>query len=168
MSAYVSIRQHTSTYVSFTLITPIISAIIPVAAFISRGIRPHTSSFVSIRSQTSAYISIRSHTSANLLAHPTPRPLAASLFLALVKLLSEGLQLLLCNRYKRLPHTSAYVSLRQHTSVKAAAVSLQLLQTPSTPTCVSTCTFVPVSKYFCTSNASVCLHFLCLHQHALH
>ncbi len=49
MSAYVSIRQHTSAYVS-------------MSAYVS--IRQHTSAYVSIHPHTSAYVSIRQHTSA--------------------------------------------------------------------------------------------------------
>jgi hypothetical protein len=52
-SAYVSIRQHTSAYVSIRQHT---------SAYVS--IRQHTSAYVSIRQHTSAYVSIRQHTSA--------------------------------------------------------------------------------------------------------
>jgi hypothetical protein len=53
MSAYVSIRQHSSAYVSIRQHT---------SAYVS--IRQHSSAFVSIRQHTSAYVSIRQHTSA--------------------------------------------------------------------------------------------------------
>jgi hypothetical protein len=49
-------------------------------------------------------------------------------------------------------HTSAYVSIRQHTS---AYVSIWRPRTAGSASCsaVSVCTFVLVSKYFCTSKA---------------
>jgi hypothetical protein len=53
MSAYVSIRQHTSAYVSMSQHS---------SAFVS--IRQHSSAQVRTRQHTSAYVSIRQHTSA--------------------------------------------------------------------------------------------------------
>jgi hypothetical protein len=57
---YVSIRQHTSAYVS--RIRQHTSADLTLAADLS--IRQHTSAYVSIRQHTSAYVSMRQHTSA--------------------------------------------------------------------------------------------------------
>ncbi len=53
-SAYVSIRQHTSAYVSICL--PLLYCPVTDTLF---SIRQHTSAYVSIRQHTSAYVSIR-------------------------------------------------------------------------------------------------------------
>jgi hypothetical protein len=70
MSAYVSIRQHTSLYVS---IRDAVGGGGGGLGAVQRGdevelvsIRQHTSAYVSIRQHTSAYVSIRQHTSAYL------------------------------------------------------------------------------------------------------
>ncbi len=56
---YVSMRQHTSAYVSIRR-----TSHKTCTPFASASIRPHTSAYVSIRQHTSAYVSIRQHTSA--------------------------------------------------------------------------------------------------------
>jgi hypothetical protein len=86
-AANVSIRQHTSAYVS-----------IPCAAYVS--IRLHTSAYVSIRQHTSAYVA--QHTSAYVSIRAPP---ALPCCCAQETRGAEGSQ-----------HTSAYVSIRQHTS----------------------------------------------------
>jgi hypothetical protein len=73
LSAYVSIRQHTSAYVSVRQRTSApqsrsvsirqdVSMRQHASAYVS--MRQHTSAYVSIRQHTSAYVSIRQHTSA--------------------------------------------------------------------------------------------------------
>jgi hypothetical protein len=86
MSAYVSIRQHTSAYVRqywHSVVLPTYASIRNLLRQTSEyvSIRKHTSAYVSIRQHTSAYVSIRQHTSAYV---------------------------------SILHHTSAYVSIRQY------------------------------------------------------
>jgi hypothetical protein len=59
-SVYVSIRPHTSAYVSIALCGSGSTALHHTSAYVS--IRQHTSAYVSIRQHTSAYVSIRQHT----------------------------------------------------------------------------------------------------------
>jgi hypothetical protein len=87
--AYVSIRQHTSAYVSIRHI--LASTSTPVYA--NRWCTEHTSAHVSTRQHTSAYVSIRQPTSADV----------------------SRRQHTSADVSKR-QHTSAYVSIRQHTS----------------------------------------------------
>jgi hypothetical protein len=61
MSAYASIRQHTSAYVSIRQHT---SAYLKTATRRDTASRINASAYVSIRQHTSAYVSIRQHTSA--------------------------------------------------------------------------------------------------------
>jgi hypothetical protein len=125
--AYVSIRQHTSAYVSIR--QPSLLHIASPTAFFTTckdvSIRQHTSAYVSIRQRcpssllhtasataffttcgdqhTSAYVSIRQHTSLLHIA-------SATAFLLPVK----------TSAYASIrQHTSAYVSIRQHTSASA-------------------------------------------------
>jgi hypothetical protein len=90
-SAYVSIRQHTSAYAVLSRPRPVRFRL---GAEEGGRIRQHTSAYVSIRQHTSAYVSIR-------------RDHAPSAF-ALERRREDK---------KKRGNTSAYVSIRQHTSV---------------------------------------------------
>ncbi len=125
-SAYVSIRQHTSAYVSIRHLR---------ASAPTCSIRQHTSAYVSIRQHTSAYVtcvqvlqpsayvSIRQHTSAYVTCVQVLQP---SAYVSIRQ------------------HTSAYVSIRQHTSayvsirhLRSSAPALSLCSLPPSPAAVA-------------------------------
>ena len=114
-SKYVSIRQHTSAYVQIRQHMP---------AYLR--IRQQTSAYVSIRQHTSAYVSIRRYTHlgevrlllfsfrgvfAHVLSFSSP-PSSLSLKTRTLRQLSSWLHV----PHRHDLHTSAYVSIRQHTS----------------------------------------------------
>jgi hypothetical protein len=120
VSAYVSIRQHTSEYVSIRQHTAAyVSIRHDTAAHVS--IRQHTSAHVSTRQHASAYVSIRQHTSAYvsiracaydrdaIFSHNPQQPREHLFACAYCCKPPERLR-----RIRQ--HTSAYVSTRQHTS----------------------------------------------------
>jgi hypothetical protein len=114
-SAYVSIRQHKSAYVSFLpgRCRRVCRAHAPRAR---AGTRPmHTSACVSIRQHTSAYVSIRQHTPR---AQEPVRALVVQYLSLVVKYLSQPSSRISEEYAAHTPcaHTSAYVSIRQHTS----------------------------------------------------
>ncbi len=127
-SAYVSIRQHTSAYVSICQHT---SAYVSKRHLQELSIRQHTSAYVSIRQHTSAYVSIRHlkelsgletalHNHLHTLPPPLPvipprhpGPLSPVEDVRAVRLGQHAHCPHLC-----LPHTSAYVSIRQHTAAQ--------------------------------------------------
>jgi predicted metal-dependent hydrolase len=103
--AYVSIRQHTSAYVAGDPHVERLALVANLsAAYVS--IRQHTSAYVSIRQHTSAYVSITAVELYENVANHARREYAAAH--DVVPLLRP----LLPNSV----HTSAYVSIRQHTS----------------------------------------------------
>jgi hypothetical protein len=129
-SAYVSIRQHTSAYVSRlwslassrasearysvyvrhtsayvsirqqTLVLSLITSKRSKVLCICKGIRQHTSAYVSMRQHTSAYVSIRQHASAYVSMRQH-----TSAYVSIRQ------------------HTSAHVSIRQHTSAHVSNTS---------------------------------------------
>ncbi len=112
-SAYASIRQHTSAYVSI----PDEYETAPPTAY------------VSIRQHTSAYVSIRQHTSAYLMSTKQAPPLFDPLISCPVYIMCvyNVCVYTYIEKHKTHhpfasdpePHTSAYVSIRQHTSAYA-------------------------------------------------
>jgi hypothetical protein len=115
MSAYVSIRQHTSACVccmaalrssNVNTITSRARTLAHCATWRrrtpeSRCQTPHTSAYVSTRQHTSADVSIRQHTSAYVSIRQTP---------------GGGERRNPGARHRTRQHTSAHVSIRQHTS----------------------------------------------------
>jgi hypothetical protein len=115
-SVFVSIHQHTSAYVSLHVCDLqhglFNDACAEGAAYVSIP-RYHTSAYVSIRQHTSAYVSIRQHTSAYVselcaLTRLLPVPKAPDM--------RSGSGTALPPPLAPCQHTSAYVSTRQHTS----------------------------------------------------
>ncbi len=106
------------------------SQFIRPAAYVS--IRQHTSEYVSIRQHTSAYVSIRQHTSGDPRARAPPAFSVyatcrirqhTSAYVSMRHLYVWGSARTCASSTRRrvlsscdLPHTSAYVSIRQHTS----------------------------------------------------
>jgi hypothetical protein len=143
-SAYVSIRQHTSEFVSIPALPPAITATAATAAAASGCFCV----CCCIRQHTSAYVGIRQHTS------------AGRLWLFLCLLLPWSFEVR--SRLRSLcQHTSAYVSIRQHPSVSvsirqhtSASVSIRSreyivnLEAPRSSSGVSMCTFVLAKQAF--------------------
>jgi hypothetical protein len=149
MSAYVSIRQHTS-YVS---IRQHAHAYVSIRqhTHANVSIRQHTSAYVSIRQHTHAYVSIRQHTSAyvsvctcvsspraNMKRIPNPphapRPRLSPRYLPCHLQQKKKRQHTSAYAYVSIhQHTSAYVSIciRQYTS---ANVSIRQHSSPPRPT----------------------------------
>jgi hypothetical protein len=132
MSAYVSIRQHTSAYVSIRT-----SAYVSIRQHTSAyaSIRQHTSArcpFISIRQHTQACVSIRQHTSTYVSKVPVTPPC-------------------ICQ------HMSAYASICQHTSVTRRFICLPS-NLPASPYDV-TSMYVCVS---CVCVCHVCVCVLCV------
>jgi hypothetical protein len=108
--AYVSIRQHTSAYVSIG--ATCCETTREVGAYVS--IRQHPSAYVGIRQHTSAYVSIRQHT------RYVPARRRARWGEGVI--LQQDVGRCRQERHRRKPtyvsirqHTSAYVTIRQHT-----------------------------------------------------
>jgi hypothetical protein len=140
-AAYVSIRRHTSAYVSIwqqhtSAYVSIPAPLAPaqprhstsfLSAYVS-SIRQHTSAYVSIRHSTSfssAYVSIRQHTSAYV---SIPAPLAPAQPRHSTSSLSAPVPASARPADVIRQHTSAYVSIRQH---------LQIVKHPFTSAYVS-------------------------------
>jgi isocitrate/isopropylmalate dehydrogenase len=118
----VSIREHTSAYVSIRLLLECGDLLLHVTHHLARQ---HTSAYVSIRQQTSAYASIRQHR--DLLLHVTHHlAQCAHVRCCLVRLLRQH-----ASAYVSIirQHTSAYVSIRQHTSAYVS-IRAQCLHAP--------------------------------------
>ncbi len=160
--AYVSIRQHTSAYVSIR--SNLISSPLPTVKV--PYIRQHTyisqdtSAYVSIRQHTPAYVSIRQHTSAY---GRISSPMLHMCRHTVIHVSSYYKSAYVSIRQ----HTSAYVSIRQHTVVshRQCYVGVVILpyMCPHTTVCVSSyyyvcvlillhrCRHTPihVSSYYC-------------------
>ena len=130
MSAYVSIRPHTSAYVS---IHPQMRGASPVGArACCRARRQHTSAYVSIRPHTSAYITSRGSC---LLSSTAP-----------ITVVMHGCRRLDTSRIS----ATAYVSIRQHMSayvrIRRDAWVPQARRQPHRCPALAACQYL----YFCT------------------